>query len=57
MTVISSPRRGGMVWFGSRSGGRNQADGHASGGGHDKPRVRTVIGDRAGFMRLAMLVG
>jgi len=57
VTVISSPRRGGMVWFGSRSGGRNQGDGHARGGGHDKPRVRTVIGDRAGFMRLATLVG
>ena len=30
---LFAPLAGGMVWFGSRSGGRNQADGHATGGG------------------------
>jgi hypothetical protein len=33
--VISAPRGRGMVCFGKRSGGRNQADDLALAGGHD----------------------
>jgi hypothetical protein len=44
VSVISAPRFGGMVLFGSRSGGRNQEDDHAAGdGGHDKQRARILI--------------
>ena len=46
VSFMAAPRRSmswGMVWFGKRSGGRNQVDDHANrAGGQKSSRARTL---------------